>query len=103
MKNIITHICFPEGSKIDDFDQCFYYIKHPDKDEYSFGTDNNYFTKEQINNFVQKGKLIELKQPIILNETQTLWHKSFESLFVADMYNPKKNQKLIGKITKLVK
>jgi hypothetical protein len=93
----ITHIIVPELPE-NGFDQVFFYTataESYDKGKYFWGTDNNSFDQEFIDNLITQGKIFILdteQYPLPLKEDETLWVDSAGEIYKADLHDPTKNQ-----------
>ncbi|MDP2672879.1 MAG: hypothetical protein Q8O84_03650 [Nanoarchaeota archaeon] len=95
---LITHIQPPER-KLQGVDQLFFYTKTGER--YSWGIDNNFFEKSQIDLWVKDKKLYELKEYIVLSEDKTLWIDEKNIIYRGNAQDINSNQE-IGKLEDLI-
>lgn len=97
-KFFVTHIIIPELPE-EGFDQVFFYTataQSYDKGKYYWGTDNNSFDQEYIDNLVKQKSIFRLEvnpYPMELNDNETLWIDNNGNLYVADLDEPTLRQR----------
>lgn len=91
----ITHF-IPDGLPKYGMRKLFFYTNQEDPNEFFWGTDNNPFTREEVNEMVERKKIIPIPHKLPLTETDTLYIDSKGTMWLANYIDSDINKKEVG-------